>query len=101
MIGTSTTFWIDFKRPRVGVVPPPTPRFAHTSILSAPPLTALKKGFRKLEPELRKDRASTPTRWQTVQSRRRLQSASSPVSSEMKGDNQIHVKVEEKADMIM
>ena len=58
MIGTSTTLWIDFNSPIVGVVPPPIPIFAHTSILSAPPLTALeKKGFpkKKLEPDLRKD----------------------------------------------
>ena len=55
MIGTSTTFWIDFKRPIVGVVPPPIPRFAHTSILSAPPLTALKKGFPKVRARAQKE----------------------------------------------
>lgn len=41
--GTSTALWIDLTRPNVGVVPPPAPRFAHTSSLSAPALVALFK----------------------------------------------------------
>lgn len=41
--GTSTELWMALRRPRLGVVPPPTPRFPQTSSLSAPPRTALRK----------------------------------------------------------
>jgi hypothetical protein len=41
--GTSTELWMALRRPRLGVVPPPTLRFPQTSSLSAPPRTALRK----------------------------------------------------------
>ena len=44
MIGIfGTTLWIARTRPSEGVVPPPTPKFPHTSSLSAPAPTALEQ----------------------------------------------------------